>query len=48
MAELEVKGLEKGEYLIRHGSSVERAQASGTLKLSIPISDAKLVRIEKL
>ena len=46
-AELEIKGLERGEYLIRHGSSAQRAQAAGTLKLSIPIADAKLVRIER-
>jgi len=47
-AELELKGLEKGEYLVRHGPSADRMRVSDTLKLSIPIADAKLIRIEKV
>jgi hypothetical protein len=47
-AELELKGLEKGEYLVRYGSSAERMQVSDSLRLSIPIADAKLIRVEKV
>jgi hypothetical protein len=47
-AELELKGLEKGGYRVRHGRSAVRMRVSDTLKLSIPIADAKLIRIEKV
>ncbi len=46
-AELEIKGLEKGEYLIRYGNSTNRKLVSDVLKLSLPIADAKLIRIER-
>jgi hypothetical protein len=46
-AELEIKGLENGEYLIRYGSSAKRKLVSNVLNISLPIADAKLVRIEK-
>jgi Family of unknown function (DUF5695) len=45
-AELELNGLEKGEYVIRHGSSTERLPVSGPLTLSIPIAEAALIRVE--
>jgi hypothetical protein len=47
-AELELKGLEKGEYLVRYGSSAHRERVSDALRLSLPIADAKLIRIEKV
>jgi hypothetical protein len=47
-AELEVKGLEKGDYRVRHGRSAVRTRVSDTLKLSIPIAEAKVIRIEKV
>ena len=46
-AELEIKGLEMGDYLIRYGGSVDRKLVSDVLKLSLPIADAKLIGIEK-
>ena len=46
-AELEIKGLDKGAYLIRYGGSADRKLVSDVLKLSLPIADAKLIRIEK-
>ena len=46
-AELEIKGLDKGAYLIRYGRSADRKLVSDVLKLSLPIADAKLIRIEK-
>jgi len=47
-AELELRGLEKGEYLVRYGSSADRMRVSDVLQLSLPIADAKLIRIEKV
>jgi ERCC4-type nuclease len=47
-AELEIKGLEIGDYLIRYGGSVDRKLVSDVLKLSLPIVDAKLIGIEKV
>jgi hypothetical protein len=47
-AELEIKGLNTGEYLIRYGSSANRKLVSDVLKLSLPVADAKLIRIEKV
>jgi hypothetical protein len=47
-AELEVKGLAPGDYRVRHGRSSARLQVSDVLKLSIPIAEAKLIRIEKV
>jgi hypothetical protein len=46
-AELEIKGLDKCEYLVRCGSSVHRLPVSDALKLSFPIADAKAIRIQK-
>jgi hypothetical protein len=46
-AELEIKGLDKGAYLIRYGDSADRKLVSDALKLSHPIADAKAIRIEK-
>jgi hypothetical protein len=46
-AEVEIKGLDKGEYLVRYGSSADRRLVSDVLKLSLPIADAKLIRIER-
>jgi hypothetical protein len=46
-AELEVRGLDKGEYLVRYGSSANRMPVSNAIKLSLPIADAKLIRIER-
>jgi len=43
---LELKGLEKAEYLVRYGSSAERKPVSHALRLSLPLADAKLIRIE--
>ena len=47
-AELEVKGLEKGDYRVRHGRSAVRMRVSDILKLSLPIAEAKVIRIEKV
>jgi hypothetical protein len=47
-AVLELKGLMKGEYLIRYGNSVDRVRVSDILRLSIPIGDAKLIKIERV
>jgi hypothetical protein len=47
-AELELKGLEKGDYRVRHGRSAVRMRVADSLKLSIPIAEAKLIRIEKV
>jgi hypothetical protein len=45
---LDLKGLEKGEYLVRYGGSADRMPVSDALKLSLPIADAKPIRIEKV
>ena len=47
-AEVEVKGLEPGNYRVRRGRSSARVQVSDTLKLSVPIGQAKVIRIEKV
>jgi hypothetical protein len=47
-AELEIKGLAKGDYMVRYGSSANRISVFDTLRLSLLIVDAKLIRIEKL
>jgi hypothetical protein len=47
-AEFEITGLEKGEYLVRYGSAANRMVVSNALVLSLPIADAKLIRIEKV
>jgi hypothetical protein len=46
-AELEIEGLDKGEYLVRYGGSAKRMPVADALKLSLPIADAKLIRIER-
>jgi hypothetical protein len=46
-AEFDLTGLEKGVYLVRHGSSTERMTNCGTLSISLPIDDATLIRIER-
>jgi hypothetical protein len=47
-AELELKGLAKGDYLVRYGRTADRMQVSDTLELSIPIAHAKQVRVERV
>jgi len=47
-AELELTGLEKGDYLVRHGRSANRVRVSDTLKLSVPIAQAKMITIERV
>ncbi len=47
-AELEIRGLSNGDYMVRFGSSANRVSVSETLRLSVPIVDAKLIRVEKL
>jgi len=47
-AEFELKGLEKGEYLVRYGGSENRMPVSDALRLSVPIADAMLITIERL
>jgi len=47
-AELEIKGLEKGDYLVQHGNAADRIRVSDALQLSVPLADAKLIRIEKV
>jgi hypothetical protein len=44
----EIKGLPKGDFLVRHGSLARQARVSDSLQLALPIGDAKLIRIEKL
>ncbi len=46
-AELEMRGLDQGTYLIGYGGSTERKVISDVLELSLPIADAKLIRIER-
>ena len=46
-AELEIKGLDKGEYRIQYSGSAETKLVFDALKLSLPIADAKAIRIEK-
>ncbi len=47
-AELEIKGLAKGDYTVHYGSSANRISVSDTLRLSLPIAEAKLIGIKKL
>ena len=47
-AELEIGGLAKGDYLVRCGSAANRVTVFDTLTLSLPIVDARLIRIEKM
>jgi hypothetical protein len=47
-AEFEISGLERGEYLIHHGTSTARTVVTDTLELSVPIDEAELIRIEKM
>jgi hypothetical protein len=47
-AELEIGGLAKGDYMVRYASSANRTSVFDTLRLSLPIVDAKLIRIEKV
>jgi hypothetical protein len=44
----EIKGLPKGDFLVRHGGLARKARVSDSLQLALPIGDAKLIRIEKL
>lgn len=47
-AELELKGMAKGPYLVRYGNAENRITVSDTLRLSLPIADAGQIRIEKV
>jgi hypothetical protein len=47
-AELEIKGLDMGEYIVQYGRSANRMPVSDAIKLSLHIADAKLIRIEKV
>lgn len=47
-AELEIMGLKEGEYLVHCAGSANRMSVSNALKLSLPIADAKVIRIEKM
>ena len=47
-AELVVRGLARSPYVIRYGSSADRMPVSDALTLSIPIAEAKLIRIERV
>ncbi|MGB8029914.1 MAG: DUF5695 domain-containing protein [Terracidiphilus sp.] len=47
-AELEITGLEKGEYLVHYAGSANRMSVSNALELLLPIADAKAIRIEKV
>ena len=44
----ELKGLPNGDYLIRHGGSTRQTRISDSLKLALPITDAKMIGIEKV
>lgn len=45
--QLTIRGLEKGRYLVRHGSFTGRVAVSDALELCVPIGEAKLIQIEK-
>jgi hypothetical protein len=47
-AELLVEGLAGGSYAVRYGAVQNRVLIADSLTLSIPISEAKLVRIERV
>lgn len=47
-ASLTIRGLEKGDYRFRHGSSSKRISSDGSLAIELPIRDARLFKIEKL
>jgi hypothetical protein len=47
-AELLVEGLAGGSYAVRYGVVQNRVLIADSLTLSIPISEAKLVRIERV
>ena len=47
-AELELRGVAKGRYLVRYGSSENRMMVSDALRLSLPITDAMQIRIERI
>jgi len=47
-AEIVIKGLEKGEFRISHGTSGETRSISGDLKLIVPIRDAGKIKIERI
>jgi hypothetical protein len=47
-AELLVEGLAGGAYAVRYGGVQNRVQIASSLSLSVPIAEAKLVRIERV
>ena len=47
-AEIIIKGLDKGDYKIAYGKSTKTLPVSDSLKLTIPISEAAKIKIEKL
>lgn len=47
-AELPVEGLAGGAYAVRYGSVQNRVLIADSLSLSVPIAEAKLVRIERV
>lgn len=46
-AKLEIKGLPGGEYTVRHADSSARTLVSDSLRVELPITDAKMIEIEK-
>lgn len=47
-AELEIRGLAKGNYRVRYGAGVLQRQADDVLRLSISMAAAKHIQIEKV
>ncbi len=45
-AELEIRGLAKGDHMVRYGSAANRISVFDALRLSLPIADARLIRIK--
>lgn len=47
-AELAIEGLPAGSYRVRHGSASQTHAVSGPVELSVPIGQAKSIRIERV
>jgi len=47
-AAVSVRGLEKGEYRVRHGKSSKEISSDGMLLVEVPMADARNITIEKV
>ena len=47
-AELELKGIGNGRYLVRYGGVENRITVSDVLRFSLPIPNAEQIRIERV